>query len=119
MNLFWRWVGQYAVRQGDWKYIFLVGNNRQYLFNLATDPEEQHNLLTQQPELAKSLHAKLEHWSQGLMPAGRVGPNNPGKNAMLMGCLKKVDFYIKGKTDDPSQPKHDSNSTNITIGHKN
>jgi hypothetical protein len=53
------------------------------------------------------------------MPAGRVGPNNPGKNAMLMGCLKKVDFYIKGKTDDPSQPKHDSNSTNITIGHKN
>ena len=116
-TLFWRWVGQYAVRQGDWKYIFLVGNNRQYLFNLATDPEEQHNLLTQQPELAKSLHAKLEHWSQGLMPAGLVGPNNPGKNAMMMGCLKKFDFYIKGKTDDQSQPKHDSNSTNITIGH--
>ncbi|MDG2126100.1 MAG: sulfatase-like hydrolase/transferase, partial [Verrucomicrobiales bacterium] len=33
--LYWRWVGQSAVRQGDWK--LLRGHGRHYLFNLADD----------------------------------------------------------------------------------
>ena len=35
-ELFWRWGGQAAVRQGDWKY--LQGGGRSYLFNLAGAP---------------------------------------------------------------------------------
>ena len=37
--LFWRWIAQSAVREGDWKY--LRGGSREYLFDLRNDKEEK------------------------------------------------------------------------------
>jgi len=87
--LFWRWVGQFAVRKGDWKY--LASGDRQYLFNLATDAEEKHNLLAQHPELGRELRGQLEKWSQGLMPPGLV------PTEMSAAGRGFYDFYLEGK----------------------
>jgi arylsulfatase A-like enzyme len=88
--LCWRWDGQFAIRQGDMKYIFT--GNRQYLFNLAADLEEKHDLLAQQPETARALRAELEKWSQTLIPAGLKQPvRGPS--------LRYFDFYLDGKTN--------------------
>jgi uncharacterized sulfatase len=86
--LCWRWDGQFAIRQGDMKYLFT--GNQQYLFNLADDLEEKHNLLGQQPEVASALRAQLEKWSQSLIPAGLDLPVR-GSSA------RYFDFYLEGK----------------------
>ena len=88
--LYWRWCGQSAIRKGDRKYLTCGG--RQYLFDLATDPEEQHNLLPQQSELGRDLRAQLEQWGQSLIPPG-LGP------AQMTGPAQRYyDFYLDGKT---------------------
>ena len=111
--LFWRWVGQAAIRKGDWKYIFLASDNRQYLFNLATDPEEHHNLLTQQPELAKSLRAQLEKWSQGLIPPGLV----PTKmTPMMKAAPRSFDFYVEEKPGQQKSQKDKAKAHEETVG---
>jgi uncharacterized sulfatase len=93
--LFWRWAGQSAVRKGDWKY--LAGGDRQYLFNLANDPEEKHDLLAKHPELGRQLRGHLEKWSQGLMPPGLVPANLPPAGSGYF------DHYLDGKKKtDPS-----------------
>ncbi len=68
--LYWRWLGQFAIRKGAWKY--LASGDRQYLFNLANDAGEKHNLLSQNIELATAMRSQMERWSQGLMPPGLV-----------------------------------------------
>ncbi|MCB8976651.1 MAG: sulfatase [Ardenticatenaceae bacterium] len=37
-------------------------NNNEFLFNLQTDPAEQHNALTEHPEVAQELQQILEQW---------------------------------------------------------
>ncbi len=88
--LCWRWEGQYAIRKGDMKYLF--SGNRQYLFNLAIDPEEKTNLHSQKPDQAKELRDQLEKWSQSLIPAGL---DQPGRSV----DLRFFDFYLDGKHD--------------------
>ncbi len=88
--LYWRWDGQFAIRKGDMKYLF--SGDRQYLFNLADDLEEKHNLLAQQPEAARALRADLEKWSRTLIPAGLKQP-------VRKAALRYFDFYLDGKTD--------------------
>ncbi|HTK57409.1 MAG TPA: sulfatase-like hydrolase/transferase [Sphingomicrobium sp.] len=58
-TLFWRSGDYKAIRDGDWK--LQVSNNpaRTWLFDLATDPTEQTDLSSQQPDQVKRLHAKL------------------------------------------------------------
>ncbi len=67
--LFWRWEGQFAIRQGDWKYV-LVNNHGQYLFNLRSDKEELHNVIAEQPERAAELKTRLTDWVAELSPPG-------------------------------------------------
>jgi len=55
--------GQYAIREGDWKYI-LGGTVRKKtlkpeLYNLKSDLAEEKNLINQHPEIANELKAKL------------------------------------------------------------
>ncbi len=99
--LFWRWGGQFAVRQGDWK--LLVAGKRQYLFNLATDPEEHHDQLAQRPELVQSLRPKLEQWSKTLIPAG-LDYMNSSKQAS-----DYFDYYLEGKPGPSKSPKDKAN----------
>ncbi len=50
---------EYAYRENDWKMILDPDGTPVYLFNLANDRYEVHNLLTQQKELANQMHARF------------------------------------------------------------
>jgi uncharacterized sulfatase len=90
--LYWRWDGQAAIRKNAWKY--LTCGDRHYLFNLATDPEEKHNVYAQQPETARELRTQLNQWGQTLMPKG-LGPVE-----MSRAARRYYDFYLDGKLDE-------------------
>jgi len=61
-TVFWAYRQQAAVRQGPWK--LLVQNNREQLFNLATDLAEQTNLAPQHPDRVTTLRAALAAWQR-------------------------------------------------------
>jgi uncharacterized sulfatase len=67
-TLYWRWIAQSAVREGKWKY--LRGGRREYLFDLDKDRGEKRSVLSDHPEVAKRLRAKLTRWSGELEPPG-------------------------------------------------
>lgn len=53
---------RYALRSGQWKYIpAFRKHGKERLYNLSTDPAEQHNLAPEQPARANQLRAQLEH----------------------------------------------------------
>ncbi|MEM9913569.1 MAG: sulfatase-like hydrolase/transferase [Planctomycetota bacterium] len=68
-DLFWRFWAQSAVRRGDWKLLVLSSGER-YLFNLAEDPGEKHNLASDHPDRVEELHRSLESWADEMIPAG-------------------------------------------------
>ncbi len=102
-SLFWRWSAQSAIREGKWK--LLVGGRRSYLYDLAADAEEKHNLLKEQPDIAQRLRGKLESWASELQP--------PGINIQPMALTweQYYDFYLDGnqpraagrKVDEPAK----------------
>jgi uncharacterized sulfatase len=92
-HLYWRWISQSAVRQGDWK--LLRGGDREYLFDLSKDKEEQHSVLKQHPEIADALRSKLKRWSAELDPPGL------STGEMSMTWEQYFDFYLDGKPAPP------------------
>jgi arylsulfatase A-like enzyme len=71
-TLYWRYGGaartQKAVRNGDWKYLNVVG--QEYLFNLATDLGETVNLKDSHPEVFTHLRNQFEDWNSQVLPYG-------------------------------------------------
>ena len=58
-TLFWR-SGQYKViLDGDWKLQSSEAQHKVWLYDLASDPTEQHNLVDTQPDKAKAMLALL------------------------------------------------------------
>lgn len=101
-TLYWRWVAQSAIREGQWKY--LRGGSREYLFNLENDKTERMNLIQKHPDVAKRLRLKLTNWANELTP--------PGIETKEMSVVweQYFDFYLDGKPAPPlrdkkSQPK--------------
>lgn len=88
--LYWRWVAQSAIREGDWK--LLRGGEREYLYNLSNDLGETRNLASQNPEIAKRLREKLQTWGQELTPPGLT------TNSMAPTWNDYYDHYLEGKT---------------------
>lgn len=86
--LYWKWEDQFAIRKGDMKYLF--AGNRHYLFNLADDLEEKHNLYAQKPGQAKELREQLSQWSRSLIPAGL---DHPVRSV----SIRYFDFYLDGR----------------------
>ena len=88
-TLYWRWIAQAAVREGKWKY--LCGGDREYLFDLDADREEQHNLIFEHAAIASRLRRKLTAWSSELSPPGLK------TNSMSSTWEDYYDFYLDGK----------------------
>lgn len=90
--LYWRWLGQSAIRKGDWKYI--RSDDREYLFNIRNDAEEKHDQLATHPEIVKELHAQLGEWAGTLSPPGIWALKS---EAMSKGAAAHFDYYFEGK----------------------
>ena len=58
--------GQRALRDGDWKYLRVDGND--YLFNIPADERERANQASRDPERLAALRAAWEAWND-TMPA--------------------------------------------------
>jgi arylsulfatase A-like enzyme len=58
-TLFWRSGGYEAVRDGDWKLQVSPNPPRLWLFNLAADATEQHNLASNRPDQVMRLRQEL------------------------------------------------------------
>lgn len=109
--LAWRWVAQSAIREGDWK--LLRGGDREYLYHLKNDLEEQHSLASQHPDIANRLRKKLSTWASELAPPGLT--NGDMSNA----ATNYFDFYLDGKPATPVPEKfvpkaHSANSRSKT-----
>jgi arylsulfatase A-like enzyme len=89
-TLYWRWMAQSAVREGNWK--LLRGGEREYLYDLSLDREERHNLAAQHPEIATRLRSKLKTWADGLNPPGM------SLSPMAATWNDYFDHYLDGKT---------------------
>ena len=88
--LYWRWMAQSAIREGDWK--LLRGGEREYLYDLGSDLGEKQNLAAKHPEIAARLRAKLTAWCAELNPPGlALGP-------MAATWNNYFDHYLEGKT---------------------
>jgi uncharacterized sulfatase len=90
--LYWRWLGQSAIRKGKWKYIRC--NEREFLFDIENDFQEKQNLISKYPEKAAELLTDLGKWTIQLMP--------PGIHALKSEGMSKqgniyFDYYIDGK----------------------
>ncbi len=105
--LYWRWVGQAAIREGDWKY--LQGDRRAYLFDLGSDRHERQNLIAQHPDTAARLRKKLDDWSRGLMDPG---PDTP----LTAAGARYFDHYLDGKTAERPQPPANPRRGNMNAG---
>ncbi|MBL8829286.1 MAG: sulfatase [Planctomycetaceae bacterium] len=54
-----------AIRDGDWKLIeFYEDGGHRELYNLRTDPGEEHDLAKSQPDKAAALYRTLQTWQQ-------------------------------------------------------
>ena len=67
-KLFWRYklAAQRAVRDGDWKYLCIEGN--EFLFDLATDQRERANLRGRHPDVFARLKADFDTWNASMLP---------------------------------------------------
>ena len=95
-TLFWR-SGQYrVVLDGDWKLQVSEAQNKVWLYDLATDPTEQHELSQAEPDRVKAMRTTLATWeaqqAKPLWPSLLQGPvfiDHPGGQPQ-----KKGDEYI-------------------------
>jgi arylsulfatase A-like enzyme len=58
--------GQRALRDGDWKYLRIDGND--YLFNIAADERERANLAARDPQRLEQMRVAWERWNDGMPP---------------------------------------------------
>ncbi|MDW5443853.1 sulfatase [Polaromonas sp. SM01] len=58
--------GQRALRDGDWKYLQVDGN--EYLFNLPADERERANLAQREPERLQAMRAAWQTWEASVPP---------------------------------------------------
>ena len=58
--------GQRALRDGDWKYLCVDGN--EYLFNLPADERERANRAAREPERLNQMRAAWQAWEATMPP---------------------------------------------------
>jgi arylsulfatase A-like enzyme len=67
-TLFWRYkyLGQQAVRDGDWKYLKILDNT--FLFDVVRDPLERANLKDRHRDVYERLVAEWHRWDATMLP---------------------------------------------------
>lgn len=70
--LHWHFLDQLAIRKVDWKY--LKCKDREYLFNLAGDLNENKDLTSENQKLAKEMRKPLISWCSELKYPGLESP---------------------------------------------
>ncbi|HYG26825.1 MAG TPA: sulfatase-like hydrolase/transferase [Caulobacteraceae bacterium] len=67
-KLFWRFRenGQAAVRDGDWKYLRIEG--QEFLFDIPQDPRERTDLKAASPAVFDRLRSEYESWAETMLP---------------------------------------------------
>jgi arylsulfatase A-like enzyme len=67
-KLFWRFKAgaQRAVRDGDWKYLRIAGN--EFLFDVVKDPRERANLKGRNTDIFDRLKNDWETWDNTMLP---------------------------------------------------
>ncbi len=82
--IFWRTGTYRTVRSGDWKLQLSDPDETPFLYNLAVDPTEQHNLAAREPEqlhrLKRLIETGMSDWAVPLRPPLVRGPNYPDKH---------------------------------------
>jgi arylsulfatase A-like enzyme len=58
----WRTTPVSLIHRGDWKLMEFLEDGRLELYNLRDDIGETRNLVSEEPEKAKELHARLVAW---------------------------------------------------------
>ncbi len=71
------WRPGSAIRENQWKLIEFYENQSVELYDLASDPGEQHNLAQKLPERAESLREKMHQQLQGMGASYPVRRNKP------------------------------------------
>jgi arylsulfatase len=72
-TLYWEHAGNGAIRRGDWKLVRTFPGPWE-LYNLAKDPTELNDVVTENRDLAESLLADWSQWADrvGVLPFGRI-----------------------------------------------
>lgn len=104
-TLYWRWVSQAAIREGQWK--LLTGGERAYLFDLDKDPEEKNNIIQKHPQKAEQLTQKLKAWGSELQPPGLH------TKQMTTAATQYFDFYLDGKPAPPRRTKSEASNRDL------
>jgi len=95
-TLFWRAGAYRTVRHGDWKLAVDPIIEQTWLFDLAQDPGEQHNVAANQPEVVADLKARLAAHDAEMVPplwdSGMVTPINVDKH--LRQARSPEDTYV-------------------------
>ena len=68
--------GQRALRDGDWKYLQVDGND--YLFNIPADERERANLAAASPQRLAAMRAAWEAWNATMPPIPGGCDGEPG-----------------------------------------
>ena len=68
--------GQRALRDGDWKYLRVDGND--YLFNIPADERERANLAPREPQRLAAMRSAWEAWNAGMPPIPDDASVSPG-----------------------------------------
>ena len=94
--LFWRGGDYHAVRAGDWKLQVTARPNKEWLYNLKSDPGEKTNLAAQQPAKLAELKAMIKDFdkqqAKPLWPSLAEAPIPIDKN--LRDKINVYDEYV-------------------------
>jgi arylsulfatase A-like enzyme len=95
----------YAVRDGDWKYVFF-DDERDYLFNLGNDVQEHHNLVELYPDRASDMRDAYWAWRRGVGLAD-YQMRFVGHTGLLHDDSQEQDFIAFGLNGGRVDLRHD------------
>ena len=99
-----------AVREGDWRLVEFLEDNRVELYNLKDDLSEATDLSAKQPDKAAALRRKLHEWRE------RVGAQMPSPNPNADAAKDKPPARKgKGRADSKQQSERTAELERVAV----